>query len=203
MTYNTDLITDEAFIQSLSLKLASINLDYNLITANKEWTLHLASKNDLIATLEILKNDPELDFAVLADLCGCDFIAREQRFELNYHLLSITKNKRIRLKVKFAFGEKVESVAVLYSTACWFEREAFDMFGIEFLNAPDHRRILTDYNFVGFPLRKDFPLSGFKEIKYSKTDNKIIETDVEMIQEYRDFDFEMPWNGVMQKVKQN
>jgi NADH-quinone oxidoreductase subunit C len=203
MTYNTDLITDEVFAQSLNLKLANINLNYNLSTANNEWTLNLPNKNDLITTLEVLKKDPELDFAVLADLCGCDFIAREQRFELNYHLLSITKNKRIRLKVKFTFGEKVESVAFLYSTACWFEREAFDMFGIEFLNAPDHRRILTDYNFVGFPLRKDFPLSGFKEIKYSKTENKIIETDVEMIQEYRDFDFEMPWNGVMQKVKQN
>ncbi len=201
MTYNTPQVSDADFYTDIQNLLTANAIGFSALNSFGEVTIVLDDSSRICRVIELLKTNQDADMAMLVDICGADYLGRDKRFELNYHLLSLTKNKRLRIKIKLDLGEKADSIAHIHSTACWFEREAFDMLGIEFNNSPDHRRILTDYNFVGFPLRKDFPLSGFKEIKYSQKDGKIIETPVEMTQEYRDFDFETPWAGAVSQIK--
>ena len=135
------------------------------------------------------------DFDQLIDVCGVDYPQREKRFDVVYHLLSPTHNRRIRLKVQADDMTPVPSCVDVFPAANWFEREAYDLFGILFSGHPDLRRILTDYGFEGHPLRKDFPLTGFVEVKYDDTQKRVVYEPVRLPQEFRNFDFLSPWEG--------
>ncbi len=161
-------------------------------------------KNNLENFLTFLRDDAELSFKTLVDLFGADLLQiRSPRFEVIYNLLSYKLNNRITVKVAIDDGVEVPTVSKIFSSAGWFEREAFDMYGIIFSNHPDLRRILTDYDFEGHPLRKDFPLTGYKEVRYDENLKKVIYEDVKLTQEFRNFDFEMPWEGAKKAVQKN
>ena len=143
-----------------------------------------------------LRDDPSCEFKILVDICGVDWPQRSKRFDVVYHLLSLTKNMRIRIKLEVAEGEAIPSIVDVYPAANWFEREAFDMYGVVFSGHPDLRRILTDYGFSGYPLRKDFPLTGHVEVRYSNEQKRVVYEPVVLPQEYRNFDFLSPWEGM-------
>ncbi len=145
--------------------------------------------------LAFLRDDPNMLFKELVDLCGVDYPERERRFEVVYHLLSLKNNQRIRVKVETDESTPVPSVVELFSTAGWFEREAWDMYGIYFADHPDLRRILTDYGFEGHPLRKDFPLTGHVELRYDDEQKRVVYEPVRLRQDFRTFDFLSPWEG--------
>lgn len=145
--------------------------------------------------LTFLRDDANCKFTQLIDLCGVDYPERARRFEVVYHLLSPQLNQRVRVKVETDAETPVPSVTGVFSTAAWFEREAWDMYGILFSGHPDLRRILTDYGFQGFPLRKDFPLTGYVEMRYSEEEKRVIYEPVKLPQEFRAFDFMSPWEG--------
>jgi NADH-quinone oxidoreductase subunit C len=149
----------------------------------------------LLRLLAFLRDDSQCMFKELVDLCGVDYPSREKRFEVVYNLLSLKHNQRIRVKVAVAEGETVPSATGLYSAAGWFEREAWDLYGIYFADHPDLRRLLTDYGFEGHPLRKDFPLTGFVEARYDDEQKRVIYEPVKLTQEFRRFDFLSPWEG--------
>lgn len=159
-----------------------------------ELTLTVAVER-LLDVLAHLRDNPDCEFKILVDVCGNDWPSREKRFDMVYHLLSLTKNMRIRVKAMVGEGEVVPSSIGLYPAAGWFEREAFDMYGIAFSDHPDLRRILTDYGFSGYPLRKDFPLTGFVELRYDEELKRVVYQPVQLVQEFRDFDFMSPWEG--------
>ena len=159
-----------------------------------ELTLIVAADR-ILDVLAHLRDDPDCDFKILVDICGNDWPSREKRFDVVYHLLSLTRNMRIRVKLAVGEGEAVKSCIALYPAAGWFEREAFDMYGIAFENNPDLRRILTDYGFSGYPLRKDFPLTGYVELRYDDELKRVVYQPVQLVQEFRDFDFMSPWEG--------
>ena len=150
---------------------------------------------DIVKTLFFLRDDPESRFEVLIDICGVDYPNRARRFDVVYHLLSVSKNQRIRIKAEIAENAQIASAVSVYPAANWFEREAFDMYGIVFANHPDLRRLLTDYGFTGYPLRKDFPLTGFVEVRWDDEQKKVVYEPVKLVQEFRDFDFLSPWEG--------
>jgi NADH-quinone oxidoreductase subunit C len=149
----------------------------------------------ILDVLAHLRDDPACEFKILVDICGNDWPGREKRFDVVYHLLSLTKNIRIRVKTMLGEGQTIKSCIALYPAAGWFEREAFDMYGIAFDDHPDLRRILTDYGFSGYPLRKDFPLTGFVELRYDEELKRVVYQPVQLVQEFRDFDFMSPWEG--------
>lgn len=134
-------------------------------------------------------------FKILVDVCGSDWPQRAKRFDVVYHLLSLTKNARLRVKAQVGEGESIPSIIQLYPAAGWFERETFDMYGVAFEGHPDMRRILTDYGFSGYPLRKDFPLTGYVELRYDDELKRVVYQPVQLVQEFRDFDFMSPWEG--------
>lgn len=145
--------------------------------------------------LKFLRDDSQCRFEIMVDLCGVDYPGRDPRFEVVYNLLSVTNNQRIRVKVPVGDGEAVPSIVDIHSSAGWFEREAWDLYGIYFDGNPDLRRILTDYGFDGHPLRKDFPLSGFVELRYDDEQKRVVYEPVKLTQEFRQFDFMSPWEG--------
>lgn len=145
--------------------------------------------------LTFLRDDPRCQFVVLIDIAGVDRPGRLERFDVVYHLLSPRLNQRIRVKIATDETAQVPSVTGVYPAADWFEREAFDMFGILFSGHPDLRRLLTDYGFQGYPLRKDFPLTGYVEVRYDDDQKRVIYEPVKLTQEFRSFDFESPWEG--------
>jgi NADH-quinone oxidoreductase subunit C len=157
-----------------------------------------ARRDDIVRVLLILRDDPRLSFNQLADLFGVDYPDRPERFEIVYNLLSLTRNQRCRVKVSVAEGEAVPSVTRIHSCANWFEREAWDMYGVFFSDHPDLRRILTDYGFEGHPLRKDFPLTGYVEVRYDEDQKRVIYEPVSLPQDFRNFDFLSPWEGIRQ-----
>lgn len=159
------------------------------------FTAYKVANNNLLAILKFVKEDKTLRFTILTDLFGADFPSRSKRFEVVYSLLSLKLNKRLLFKIDLEEDQKADSITSLYSAACWYEREAFDMFGISFNGCPDDRRILTDYGFVGHPLRKDFPLTGHVQVKYDEDLEKVIYEPVLLEQEFRNFDFSSPWQG--------
>lgn len=159
-----------------------------------ELTVH-ARRAALKQVITFLKTDSLCKFEGLIDLCGVDYPARERRFEVVYHLLSMAHNHRIRVKVTTDEVEPVRSIAEIFPNADWYEREAFDMYGIVFDQHPDLRRLLTDYGFEGYPLRKDFPLSGYVEVRYDEERKAVVYEPVNLPQEYRSFDFMSPWEG--------
>ena len=149
----------------------------------------------ILSVLTALRNDKECQFEQLIDICGVDYPERARRFDVVYHLLSPRKNQRIRVKCEADEENPVPSVVDLFPAANWYEREAYDMYGILFSGHPDLRRILTDYGFQGFPLRKDFPLTGYVEVRYDDDQKRVVYEPVKLAQEFRSFDFESPWEG--------
>lgn len=145
--------------------------------------------------LKQLRDDARCQFEVLIDVCGVDWPAREDRFDVVYHLLSPRLNQRIRVKLTTNEVEPVPSIVEIFPAADWFEREAYDMYGILFADHPDLRRLLTDYGFQGYPLRKDFPLTGYVETRYDDENKRVVYEPVKLTQEFRSFDFESPWEG--------
>jgi NADH-quinone oxidoreductase subunit C len=149
----------------------------------------------IVETLTFLRDDRKTQFINLTDICGVDYPARAQRFDVVYHLLSPHLNQRIRIKVRTNEDDPVPSATAVYAGADWFEREAYDLYGILFTGHPDLRRILTDYGFEGHPLRKDFPLTGFVEVHYDEVLKQVVYEPVALRQEFRNFDFLSPWEG--------
>lgn len=159
-----------------------------------ELTLH-ASLESIGKVLTVLRDDADCRFTTLVDICGVDWPERLKRFDVVYHLLSMHLNQRVRIKLKTDEETPVPSVTGVHACADWFEREAWDMYGILFDGHPDLRRILTDYGFQGHPLRKDFPLTGFVELRYSEEEKRVVYEPVKLTQEFRTFDFMSPWEG--------
>jgi len=148
---------------------------------------------DIIRVLTALRD--QFEFRTLVDITGVDWPERAKRFDVVYHLLSLTKNHRVRVKVQIVEDEVVPSSVGVYPASNWFERETFDMYGVPFSDHPDLRRILTDYGFSGHPLRKDFPLTGYVELRYDDEQKRVVYQPVKLVQEFRDFDFMSPWEG--------
>ncbi len=151
--------------------------------------------DNLYSILLFLKTNEQCKFKQLIDIVAVDYLGDDQRFRIYYLLLSHENNLRIKVSINLSIDEKVPSIVKIYPSSNWMEREVFDMYWIKFKNHPDLRRILTDYNFKGFPLRKDFPLTGFNEVRYSEKEKKVIYEPVKLEQDYRNFDFESPWEG--------
>jgi len=149
----------------------------------------------IVKVLKHLRDDSNCQFTQLVDLCGVDFLDREKRFEVVYHLLSMKQNMRVRVKVAASEDTTVPSVASVFSCADWFEREIWDMYGVFFSDHPDLRRILTDYGFDGHPQRKDFPLTGYVEVRYDEAQKRVVYEPVKLTQDFRTFDFMSPWEG--------
>ena len=168
------------------IRKTTITFDELLVDTNEE---------ELINVILFLKSHDKFKFRQLIDIAGVDYPGEEKRFTLVYLLLSHEKNIRIKISINFEIGKKIPTLTKIYPSANWMEREVFDMYGIFFIDHPDLRRILTDYNFEGHPLRKDFPLTGFNEVRYSEKEKKVIYEPVKLEQNYRDFDFESPWEG--------
>ena len=184
-------MTDLASL-SESIKSALGGAVVESVMARGELTVEV-KPSEILRAMVHLRN--EGDFKILVDLCGVDWPQREKRFDVVYHLLSLTKNVRIRVKAKVGEGESISSVIGVYPAAGWFERETFDMYGVAFTDHPDMRRILTDYGFSGYPLRKDFPLTGYVELRYDDELKRVVYQPVQLVQEFRDFDFMSPWEG--------
>ena len=164
------------------------------IITNDELLIEV-EENNLIDVVQFLKSNEDCKFKQLIDIAGVDYPENEKRFELVYLFLSHEKNLRIKVLLRFQIEQSIISLTKIFPSANWMEREVFDMYGIKFKNHPDLRRILTDYGFKGHPLRKDFPLTGFNEVRYSEKDKKVIYEPVKLEQNYRNFDFESPWEG--------
>ena len=186
---NNNLQTLEKLINSElanKVKFSKINNNELLFEINKE---------DILEVIQFLKSNDKCKFKQLIDIVGVDYPEDERRFRLIYLFLSHEYNLRIKLLIKIGEKQSIPSIVKIFPSANWMEREVFDMYGIKFNNHPDLRRILTDYGFKGHPLRKDFPLTGFNEVRYSEKDKKVIYEPVKLEQNYRNFDFESPWEG--------
>lgn len=153
------------------------------------------ARDGIVKAMTALRDDPRYLFEVLIDICGVDYPARPERFDVVYHLLSPRRNLRLRVKVTTDEDHPVPSLVDVFPAANWFEREAYDMYGILFSGHPDLRRLLTDYGFEGYPLRKDFPLTGYVEVRYDDAQKRVVYEPVRLNQEFRSFDFESPWEG--------
>ncbi|OJX09484.1 MAG: NADH-quinone oxidoreductase subunit C [Caedibacter sp. 37-49] len=160
----------------------------------------IVKRQAIVKILVYLRDHKDFLFKQLIDLCGVDYPDHEERFEVVYHLLSLKHNYRLRLKLTTNEATPVPSITSVYSAANWFEREAWDMYGIKFENHPDLRRLLTDYNFEGHPLRKDFPLTGFVEVRYDDDQKRVIYDSLNLPQAYRSFDFLSPWGEDLSSV---
>ncbi|TDQ66390.1 NADH/F420H2 dehydrogenase subunit C [Maritalea mobilis] len=159
-----------------------------------ELTLNVTT-DSIVEVARLLRDDNQCQFSCIIDICGVDYPQRVDRFDVVYHFLSPTQNLRIRVKLKTDEDTPVPSICEVYPGADWFEREAYDMYGILFVNHPDLRRLLTDYGFEGFPLRKDFPLTGFVEVRYNEELQRVVYEPVKLTQEFRSFDYLSPWEG--------
>jgi len=178
--------------------------DLNLNEFKEQVVINL-DKKDLLKLILFLKSHPILKFKQLVDILGVDYPSKDKRFEVIYLLLSHEINSRITIKIQIRDGESAPSITEIFLSANWLEREVFDMYGIVFENHPDLRRILTDYEFEGFPLRKDFPLTGHTEVRYDDEIKKVIYEPVKLAQAYRNFDFESPWEGskISKQIQEN
>ena len=161
---------------------------------NQELLIEIG-ENDLVDVVQFLKLNENCKFKQLIDIVGVDYPENDKRFELIYLFLSHENNTRIKLLIKFEINQIINSITKIFPSANWMEREVFDMYGIKFKNHPDLRRILTDYGFTGHPLRKDFPLTGHSEVRYSEEEKKVVSEPVKLEQNYRNFDYESPWEG--------
>ena len=182
----------------LSSKVKSSKIENNELLIETE-------EAELLDVVQFLKSHEKCKFRQLIDIAGVDYPENEKRFELIYLFLSHEHNLRIKLLIKFQINQTIVSLTKIFPSANWMEREVFDMYGVKFKNHPDLRRILTDYGFKGHPLRKDFPLTGFNEVRYSEKEKKVIYEPVKLEQNYRNFDFESPWEGTtyIKEIKDN
>ncbi|MGO4386216.1 NADH-quinone oxidoreductase subunit C [Microvirga sp. 2YAF29] len=155
----------------------------------------VARRDDIVRVIAFLRDDPQCRFVCFIDICGADYPAREKRFDVVYHLLSPYQNTRIRVKVQTDEVTPVPSLIGLFPAANWFERETYDLYGVLFSGHPDLRRLLTDYGFEGHPLRKDFPMTGYVEVRYDDGQGRVVYEPVKLNQEFRNFDFLSPWEG--------
>ncbi|GGL62033.1 NADH-quinone oxidoreductase subunit C [Wenxinia marina] len=178
--------------QHLELKRPDCVLSWDVVM--DELTVNV-SLSSIVGFVEFLKNDSTARFTTLVDITAVDYPGRAKRFDVVYHFLSMYRNHRIRLKVAIREEEMVPSIIEQHPGANWFEREIFDMFGILFSGHPDLRRLLTDYGFRGHPLRKDFPTTGYTEVRYDEVEKRVVYEPVNLVQEYRQFDFMSPWEG--------
>lgn len=154
-----------------------------------------ATASSIVGLVEFLKTDAACGFSTLVDITAVDYPGRPARFDVVYHLLSMYQNHRVRVKLAVRDDETLETLVGVFPAANWFEREVFDMFGIIFNGHPDLRRLLTDYGFRGYPLRKDFPTTGYTEVRYDEVQKRVVYEPVTLVQEYRQFDFMSPWEG--------
>ena len=166
----------------------------NSLIENEELLIFI-NENNLIDVIQFLKSNENCKFRQLIDIAGVDYPNDEKRLQLVYLLLSHENNVRIKISTRFQVDQNISSLTKIFPSANWMEREVFDMYGVRFKNHPDLRRILTDYGFKGHPLRKDFPLTGFNEVRYSEKEKKVVYEPVKLEQNYRNFDFESPWEG--------
>ncbi len=160
-----------------------------------------ARRDAIVAVLRFLHDDARCRFTQLMDVCGVDWPERVQRFDVVYHLLSLTLNQRVRVKIETDEATPVPSVTDVHAGANWFEREAWDLFGVFFAGHPDLRRLLTDYGFEGHPLRKDFPLTGYVEVRYDDEQKRVVYEPVKLTQDFRSFDFLSPWEGMTDQMR--
>lgn len=179
------------YLKKSALKKAILDQEWH----HDELCLIVDSEH-LIPFMTLLRDDVKCAFKVLVDICGADYPDREKRFEVVYNLLSLVHNVRIRIKVLAAEDKLVPSVTSVFSTATWFEREIWDLYGIPFSGNSDLRRLLTDYGFSGHPLRKDFPLTGYVELRYDEEQKRVVYEPVSLMQDFRKFDFVSPWEGM-------
>lgn len=188
---------DESALRDLGESLQAIFGDRVLAATvdRGELTITVEAQS-IVRVLSFMRDDVNFQFRQLMDVCGVDYPGREQRFEVVYNLLSLTHNRRIRVKIWTDEHTPVPSVTGVFSSANWWEREAWDLFGILFADHPDLRRMLCDYGFEGHPLRKDFPLTGYVEVRYDADRKRVVYEPVKLEQEYRNFDFLSPWEGI-------
>ena len=188
--------TQQAVLEARVYLASQLSSDVDeLLVVNGELILQVRA-DALLRVIKFLRNDANCLFQMLIDICGVDYPEREKRFEIVYNLLSLKHNMRLRIKVSTDEGTPVPSVSSVYPTASWFERECWDMYGVFFGDHPDLRRILTDYGFEGHPLRKDFPLTGYVEVRYDDEQRRVVYEPVKLTQEFRSFDFLSPWEGM-------
>ena len=180
--------------QHIAAALRDDVLDHELAYDELSLTVR---REAILKVLKFLRDDQNCQFKQLVDVCGVDYPGREERFEVVYNLLSLTHNQRVRVKLAVGEDQPVDSATAIFSSALWFEREAYDLYGIFFSGHPDLRRILTDYGFEGHPLRKDFPLTGFVEVRYDSDQRRVVYEPVKLSQEFRSFDFTSPWEGIL------
>jgi NADH-quinone oxidoreductase subunit C len=187
---NDETLTElgEHVAASLAREVISFKVVYGELTVS-------VRAEDIVKVIRFLRDDPVCQFSVLIDITAVDFPQRAKRFDVVYHLLSMHQNQRIRVKLETDEEAAVPSLIELFPVADWLERETFDMYGVLFSNHPDLRRILTDYGFSGFPLRKDFPLTGYVEVRYDDEQKRVVYEPVKLQQEFRTFDFMSPWEG--------
>ena len=178
--------------QTIQAALSPAVKEYSV--AHHELTVK-AEAADIVAVMRFLRDDPRCQFWNIVDIAGVDWPSRERRFDVVYHLLSPKQNARVRVKIETDETTPVHSIIEVFPGADWFEREVFDLYGIAFTGHPDMRRLLTDYGFDGYPLRKDFPLTGFVEVRYDDELKRVVYSPVSLTQEFRNFDFLSPWEG--------
>jgi len=189
----SDLHEIESVAESIRDGIGAIVKDLSIVG---DQLVAIVEKEDITKLLIFLRDDVNCQFKQLMDICGVDYPERPQRFEVVYNLLSLVHNNRVTVKVMLDDNSSIPSVSKVFSSADWWEREIWDLFGIFFSGHPDLRRILTDYGFDGHPLRKDFPLTGYVEVRYDDAQKRVVYEPVKLTQEYRDFDFLSPWEGM-------
>ena len=189
----SDLQEIESVAESIRDGMGAIVKDLYIVG---DQLVAIVEKEDIAKLLVFLRDDVNCQFKQLMDICGVDYPERPQRFEVVYNLLSLVHNNRVTVKVMLDDNSSIPSVSKVFSSADWWEREIWDLFGIFFSGHPDLRRILTDYGFDGHPLRKDFPLTGYVEVRYDDAKKRVVYEPVKLTQEYRDFDFLSPWEGM-------
>ena len=184
-----------------ALKELGVKLEFKRSDCVLSWDVTHGELNvdvapsSVVEFVEFIRTDPSCEFSTLVDITAVDYPERARRFDVVYHFLSMYQNQRIRLRVSIREDDMVPSIVDIHPSANWFEREVFDMFGIIFTGHPDLRRILTDYGFRGHPLRKDFPTTGYTEVRYDEAEKRVVYEPVSLVQEYRQFDFMSPWEG--------
>jgi NADH-quinone oxidoreductase subunit C len=191
-THVPKMASDDGVIDAARKALGDALLDTKQAVGEVTLTV---KRDEIVNVLKSLRDTPGLEYQQLMEMAGVDYPDRSERFEVVYHLLSLTMNRRIRVKVSTDEATPVPSVTGLWPVAGWLEREVFDMYGVAFSGNPDLRRILTDYGFEGYPQRKDFPLTGYVELRYSEAEKRVVYEPVQLPQDFRNFDFLMPWEG--------
>ena len=189
-------------IAEIQDNVAKLLYDYNIHLYHENQNIFInCIKNDLTKIIKLLKENEQTKYDQLIDMTAVDYINNNKRFEIVYFFLSLKFNSRLIIKTQLTDKEEIDSIYKIFESANWYERECYDLFGINFKNHPDLRRIMTDYNFVGHPLRKDFPLTGHTEVRYDELSKKVIYEPVKLSQEYRNFDYMSPWEGISNSLE--